>query len=156
MLTFTRINFFQEWMIHPQDVVINPVNCEGVMGRGLALIFKARYPSMFRDYVRACRLGEVVPGNLHRYTHTSGKEEGLIILNVPTKVKWKDKSKIEDIDLGLRALRDQLGRYRAGTRVLMPALGCGLGGLPWRDVKLLIIQHLTDNACWITCCEPEV
>ncbi len=61
MLEFVKGNFFEA----PADIRVNTVNCVGVMGAGVALAFKLRYPEMFRDYQRDCRNGQVRPGTMH-------------------------------------------------------------------------------------------
>lgn len=118
------------------QVISNPINCAGVMGAGLALEFKNNFPDMFTDYVTRCSNKKVVIGQ--PYLWESNNKQ---ILNFPTKRHWKDKSLIGDIDVGLAYLAanyDEMGI----TSIALPALGCGLGGLNWPDVKLLIEKHL--------------
>lgn len=115
------------------DVRVNTVNCVGVMGKGIALEFKKRYPAMFADYARACRRGEVAPGRLHTYRVAVN----YLIVNFPTKRHWRDPSRYEDIDAGLDALRDLLAPL-GRVHVTLPALGCGNGGLDWNRVSQMI------------------
>lgn len=113
--------------------LVNPVNCVGVMGRGLALEFKKRYPENFRIYAEACARGEVRPGRI------------LVVppvINFPTKRHWREPSRLEDITAGLQALRSVLG-----DSVAIPPLGCGLGGLPWPQVRNEIEKILSDYPC---------
>lgn len=84
------------------QVLTNTINCSGVMGKGLALEFKHRYPKMFQDYKKRCSNGEVRPGEPYLYSNNS-----IRILNFPTKDRWQDSSKIEWIEKGL----DKLLRY---------------------------------------------
>ena len=114
------------------DVRVNTVNCVGVMGKGIALEFKRRYPAMFLDYKAACERGEVRPGRLHTY----GTEECLIV-NFPTKIHWRHGSRYDDVRDGLEALRDLL-RPMGKVMITLPALGCGHGGLDWTRVKNMI------------------
>jgi O-acetyl-ADP-ribose deacetylase (regulator of RNase III) len=85
------------------EALVNTVNCVGVMGRGIALQFKKAFPENFKAYVKACRRGEVQPGNM--FVYDTGK---LIypryIINFPTKRHWRGKSRIEDIEAGLISL----------------------------------------------------
>lgn len=115
------------------EALVNPVNCVGVMGRGLALQFKQAYPANFRVYAEACRLGEVQPGRmLVTATGESGPRHHVI--NFPTKRHWRDKSRMEDIRAGLEALATEI-RRRGIRSVAIPALGSGLGGLDWDEVR---------------------
>ena len=116
------------------EAVINPVNCAGVMGAGLAKQFKERYPDNFRAYRYACQRGEVQPGRICVFDRGPGKQPRYIF-NVPTKRHWRDGSKISDIRAGLMDLLESLGRRPNITSVAMPALGAGLGGLRWPDVR---------------------
>lgn len=133
MLQFTTGNMFDT----PADIRVNTVNCVGVMGAGVALAFKQRYPEMYRDYKRECDAGEVRPGNLHVWKNLSGDW----IINFPTKRHWRENSKYEDIESGLVALREYLEPLR-NVRVTLPALGSGHGRLDWTRVSEMIRKHL--------------
>jgi O-acetyl-ADP-ribose deacetylase (regulator of RNase III) len=134
MVEFTKGNLFEL----PVDARVNTVNCQGVMGAGMALAFKNRYPEMFKDYERACRRGEVRPGNLHVW-----RVAGDWIINFPTKRDWREPSRYEDIGSGLEALRSYLGE-QGHISVALPALGCGHGGLDWQRVSSMIKESLSD------------
>ena len=124
----------------PAQVITNPVNCVGVMGAGLALAFKKRYSAMFKDYKSRCDRGEVVAGRTYLY-----EDDEIQILNFPTKRHWKDASRLDDIEAGLR----HLAIHHADMGIFylaLPPLGCGLGGLNWPDVRGLIDKHLGDLA----------
>jgi len=115
------------------DALVNTVNCMGVMGRGIALQFKKAFPEVFNAYESACKRGEVTPGmvlvhDLNRF------EQPHYVINLPTKRHWRGKSRIEDIELGLAALVAEVRRLGIKS-VAVPPLGCGLGGLEWRDVR---------------------
>jgi O-acetyl-ADP-ribose deacetylase (regulator of RNase III) len=135
MIEFTHGDLFAA----STDIRINTVNCVGVMGAGAALAFKQRYPEMFREYRRACKHGLVRPGAIHVWRSLSGDW----IVNFPTKRNWKDRSRYEDIDSGLDALREYLIEL-GPVSVAMPALGCGHGGLDWRLVSKMIENKLHD------------
>ncbi|MDA8026525.1 MAG: macro domain-containing protein [Actinomycetota bacterium] len=127
------------------EALVNTVNCEGVMGRGIALQFKKKFPDNFKAYAAACSRGEVCPGRMFVYT-----TEQIIfpkyIVNFPTKRQWRNKSKMVDIEVGLRALVDFI--VQSGIHsIAIPPLGSGLGGLEWSDVKKQIesaLVQLTD------------
>ena len=112
--------------------LVNPVNCVGVMGKGLALQFKRAYPGNYDAYVAACRRGAVRPGRM--FTYETGREGPRLIVNFPTKQHWRDSSRIEDIEAGLRGLAWEVAT-RSIRSLALPAVGCGLGGLDWTEVR---------------------
>lgn len=119
------------------QVLVNTVNCVGVMGKGVAQEFKKRYPAMFVDYVSRCEDGRVRIGEPYLYVDSSGA----LILSFPTKRHWRSPSRIADIEAGLDHLVAHLSQW--GIRSLaMPPLGCGNGGLSWEEVGPLIYRKL--------------
>lgn len=124
------------------EAIVNTVNCVGVMGKGVALLVKQRYPCVFHEYQRACRAREVRPGQMLTVpTGRAGMQR--FVINFPTKRHWQAMSRIEDIRAGLPALVQEIRRL--GIRsVAVPALGCGNGGLEWMRVKPLIESALAD------------
>jgi O-acetyl-ADP-ribose deacetylase (regulator of RNase III) len=120
------------------DAIVNTVNCVGVMGKGIALQFKNKWPANFDRYQAACRAGKVRPGTMHVFDAGAYAQPHYII-NFPTKDHWRGNSKIAFIADGLRDLVAQV--QRLGIRsIAVPPLGCGNGGLNWDDVKPLIIR----------------
>lgn len=124
------------------EAVINPVNCVGIMGAGLAKQFSDKYPKMYKDYRDICHYGELNPGRLHVFDRERFSPP-FYIINFPTKKHWKNPSKLEYIESGLVTLVQILGRLGAKS-ISIPKLGCGLGGLDWHDVNSLIKRHLSD------------
>jgi O-acetyl-ADP-ribose deacetylase (regulator of RNase III) len=145
MIQFTKGDMFAL----PVDVRVNTVNCKGVMGTGVALAFKRRYPDMYKDYQRACEAGSVRPGSLHVWKNLTGDW----VINFPTKRDWRDPSRYEDISAGLNALRSYLQKEGA-VSVALPALGCGHGGLDWDRVSTMIKETLGDLSARIYVFEP--
>ncbi len=133
MLEFVHGNMFEA----AADIRVNAVNCVGVMGAGIALVFKKRYPEMFIDYQRDCKNGRVRPGEMHVWRSLSGNW----VINFPTKRDWRDPSRYEDIEIGLDALRTYLDPLGPVT-IALPALGCGHGGLDWNRVSDMIRKKL--------------
>lgn len=130
------------------DAMVNSVNCRGVMGRGLALQFKNRFPENFQEYQERCREGSMKPG--HLFVHENKGEGPSYIINFATKDHWKDNSRLENVERGLATLA-KLIRYlktddawRKIDSIAIPALGCGLGKLKWPTVRKLIELHLKD------------
>jgi len=124
------------------EALVNTVNCVGVMGKGLALQFKQAFPANFKSYESACHAGDVAPGSM--FIFDNGRLiKPRYIINFPTKRHWRDQSRIEDIQSGLRALIDDVRRL--GIRsIAVPPLGCGLGGLNWRDVRPMIEKSFSE------------
>lgn len=116
------------------DAIVNAVNCVGVMGKGIALQFKRKWPENFKAYKRACDAGEVRPGKVH--VHELGKLAGRphFIVNFPTKDHWRGDSKIEFVEEGLHDLVRLVKDARIRS-IAIPALGCGNGGLDWAEVE---------------------
>lgn len=132
------------------DILVNTVNCKGVMGAGLALAFKTRYPAMFADYQRKCKAGRIKPGGIDEWTDP---RTGKTILNFATKDHWREPSRYEYIRDGLVLLREYLAA-RGEASVALPALGAGHGGLEWTRVREMIEQHLDDLHAEITVFSP--
>jgi O-acetyl-ADP-ribose deacetylase (regulator of RNase III) len=127
------------------EALINTVNCVGVMGRGIALQFKNAFPENFKVYAAACKAKEVQPGRMFVF-ETGQLTNPRYIINFPTKRHWRGKSRMEDIEAGLKALVDTIRRYNIRS-IAVPPLGSGLGGLDWPEVKLRIeaaLQPLSD------------
>ena len=118
------------------EALVNPVNCVGAMGRGLALQFREAYPANFKSYKAACGLKELRPGRM-LVCALDTLANPRYIVNFPTKDHWKGKSHLEDIESGLEALVSEVLRLRIES-IAVPPLGCGLGGLNWHDVRLRI------------------
>lgn len=132
MLEFKQGNLLEE----DAQALVNAVNCVGVMGKGIALQFKQAFPENFQRYKKAYDAKEVQPGRM--FTVPTGKLfNPKYIINFPTKRHWKDKSKIEDIQIGLKALVTEV-QHLGITSIAIPALGCGNGGLDWLEVKPLV------------------
>lgn len=118
------------------DAIVNTVNCVGVMGKGIALQFKNKWPENFRAYAAACIAKEVRPGRMFVFD-SGGLVKPNYIINFPTKDHWRGKSRIEFIHDGLQDLVATVTRL--GVRsIAIPPLGCGNGGLDWSDVRPLI------------------
>jgi O-acetyl-ADP-ribose deacetylase (regulator of RNase III) len=118
------------------DALVNTVNTQGVMGKGLALQFKRAFPESFKPYERACKAGEVVPGKMHVVHRLVAPR---FIFNFPTKKHWRHPSKLEYIGEGLQDLVEQV-RIHGIQSIAIPPLGCGNGGLAWSEVRPLIVE----------------
>jgi O-acetyl-ADP-ribose deacetylase (regulator of RNase III) len=119
------------------QTLVNTVNCVGVMGKGVALGFKQRFPDMFQEYVRLCEAGRVKIGQPYLYKQLAGPW----VLNFPTKDHWRSVSKLSDIVDGLNFLERHYNEWGI-TSLAVPPLGCGQGGLEWRVVGPTLYRHL--------------
>ncbi len=136
------------------EALVNTVNTVGVMGKGIALMFKEAYPENFRAYARACKAEEVRTGRMF----VTRRDELLgprWIINFPTKQHWKAKARLEWIEEGLRDLKRVIAEN--GIRsVAVPPLGSGNGGLDWTQVKPRIEAAFSDmDAVRVLVFEPS-
>ena len=125
----------------PAQTLVNTVNCVGVMGKGVALEFKKRFPAMYDDYVARCERDEVQLGQPYLYRNPEPPH----VLNFPTKDHWRSVSKLKDIVAGLDYLEEHYHEWGI-TSLAVPPLGCGNGGLEWRIVGPTLYQHLESAA----------
>ena len=121
------------------ETLVNTVNTVGVMGKGIALGFRKRFPEMYEDYVRRCEQREVRLGRPYLYRRSTPPH----VINFPTKDHWRSVSKLYDIIKGLRYLQAHLPEWGV-TSVAVPPLGCGEGRLEWRVVGPTLYRHLGD------------
>jgi O-acetyl-ADP-ribose deacetylase (regulator of RNase III) len=125
------------------EALVNAVNLAGVMGKGVALAFRQRFPENFESYRDACQRGELVMGRM--FVHFTGTlENPRYIVNFPTKRHWRSRSRLADIELGLEDLR-RVAQVNGFKSMAVPALGCGQGGLNWSDVRPLIEAALAGD-----------
>ncbi|RYZ74297.1 MAG: Appr-1-p processing protein [Proteobacteria bacterium] len=119
------------------QTIVNTVNCVGIMGKGIAQIFKKEYPDMFEDYAERCSKGEVKLGEPYHYKDLAG----VSIVNFPTKGHWRAATRLDDVEAGLDYF---VKHYRSWgiTSVAFPPLGCGNGGLEWSTVGPLMYSKL--------------
>ena len=118
----------------PAEALVNTVNTEGVMGKGIALQFKQAYPEMFRAYERACKAGEVRLGKVQVFDLGGLVGGPRWIINFPTKGHWRGASRLSDVEVGLKDLVATIQRLHIRS-IAVPPLGCGNGGLNWDDVR---------------------
>lgn len=133
MITYVISDLFQS----PAKVLVNTVNTEGVMGKGLAKDFKAVFPEMFREYQQLCENGKLTVGRLWLF-----RGQHKWVLNFPTKEQWRAPSKPEYIEAGLKTFVREHAKHSI-TSVAFPQLGCGHGELDWESqVRPLMEKHL--------------
>ena len=134
MIEYTKGNMFTS----DADCLINTVNCEGYMGKGIAYQFKMRFPENNKEYIKSCRNGSLTIGKVCSYV-----EDGITIINFPTKDKWRESSKVEYIISGMDALIAEIPKLNV-KKIAIPPLGCGNGGLRWYEVKKIIEDKIVD------------
>ena len=136
MITYTQGNLLEA----QTDALVNTVNTVGVMGKGIALMFKERFPKNMAEYASACKAKQVNTGKMF-VTQTGELMGPQWIVNFPTKQHWRAKSKMEWIQDGLIDLRHFLEANNVSS-IAIPPLGAGQGGLSWPDVKVEIEKAL--------------
>ena len=122
------------------EALVNAVNCVGVMGKGIALQFKKKFPRYFSNYVSHCKDGTI---RLGRVMVQKGETHPPIV-NFPTKNHWSDKSFLDSIDKGLASLSEAITSLDIKS-IAIPQLGCGEGGLEWPAVRELITSRLSHH-----------
>jgi O-acetyl-ADP-ribose deacetylase (regulator of RNase III) len=138
MMTFVQGNLLES----PVEALVNTVNTVGVMGKGIALMFKEAFPLNFGAYEDACKHKEVKIGRMF-VTETQSLDGPRWIINFPTKKHWRQPSKLEWVIEGLEDLRRVIQEYAIHS-VALPPLGSGNGGLDWADVRREIQRILGD------------
>lgn len=148
MIKFTQGNLLEA----RAEALVNTVNTVGVMGKGIALMFKERFAENFRSYVAACKAKEVRIGKMF-VTEVRELDGPRWIVNFPTKQHWRGDSKIEWIVEGLRDLRSFLIENKVKS-IAIPPLGSGNGGLDWAEVRPKIEEELAGLDAEILVYEP--
>ncbi len=137
MITFTQGNLLEA----DAEALVNTVNTVGVMGKGIALMFKEHFPENFFLYKEACKKQEIVIGRVFATERRDVTGGPRWIINFPTKEHWRSPSKLEWIRAGLNDLRRFIEEHSI-TSIALPPLGSGNGGLDWQDVRPLIERSL--------------
>mgnify|MGYP001122241210 CR=1 FL=1 len=139
------------------EAIVNPINCVGIIGKGIAAQCKQLYPKMFEEYQGLCLLRKLSPGNVWYYK--TEVDQPKYILNLATKDHWRDPSELDWIVTGCKHLVQVL-MTKWITNVGIPSIGCGNGKLDWNIVKPYLIEILDSNLwlkewCNITIYEPQ-
>ncbi|MDO4229694.1 MAG: macro domain-containing protein [Capnocytophaga sp.] len=146
MITYLQGNIFES----DAQVLINTVNTDGVMGKGIALQFKNNFPNNFKAYRKACKENAVQVGKMFVTEDENLIYGKKIIVNFPTKTTWRKPSEYIYIEEGLKDLV-KIIKEKNIKSIAIPRLGAGNGGLDWEEVKKMIEQHLShlDTAIYI-------
>lgn len=107
-------------------------NCAGAMGKGIAVQFKMKFPEMYKEYKHLCKTGKYNPGDVYAYRYSGG-----YVYNLATQTSWKTCAKLEYIEEAIGKML-VMAREHGVKSIAMPAIGAGLGGLNWKDVKDVI------------------
>ncbi len=149
MITYTKGNLLEADV----EVLVNTVNTVGVMGKGIALMFKERFRDNFDQYAKACKAGEVQVGRV--FVTRTNELQPKWIVNFPTKQDWRNPSKLEWIEAGLRDLRRWMDETGINS-IALPPLGAGNGGLDWEEVRPLIDNALLRTSTDVIVFEPTL
>lgn len=134
----------------PAKVLVNTVNCFGVMGAGIALEFKLRYPEMFEDYVIKCEQKEMYVGKPKLFKYS----QDVWIMNFPTKNHWRNPSKMNYIEEGLKYFVQNYKKANINS-IAFPKLGTSNGGLDWLEVKPMMEKYLREIDIDVYICLDE-
>jgi O-acetyl-ADP-ribose deacetylase (regulator of RNase III) len=125
------------------DAIVNTVNTVGIMGKGIALMFKEAFPANFREYEAACKRGDVRTGRMFITERSAIMGAPRWLINFPTKQHWRSNARLEWVEAGLEDLRAVILEKQIRS-IALPPLGCGNGGLNWREVRPAIERALGD------------
>lgn len=123
------------------DILVNTVNTIGIMGKGVALCFKKRWPSIMKDYTIACYDGRMKPGGCLLFTLPGDYTRPRYWAALATKKLWREPSQYTWVETGLIELR-KLAESVNAKSIAIPPPGCGNGGLLWDIVKPMVLTHL--------------
>jgi O-acetyl-ADP-ribose deacetylase (regulator of RNase III) len=121
------------------DLLVNTVNAVGIMGRGVALAFKTRWPSIMSPYTAACRSGALKAGGCLMFDLPDGRKWAALA----TKDHWRDPSRYHWVETGLVQLR-RIAKDHGIRSIAIPPPGCGNGGLDWNRVRPLVVEALRE------------
>lgn len=107
-------------------------NCAGAMGKGIAVQFKNKHPQMYKQYKSLCKQGDFTLGDVFTYQHANG-----YIFNLGTQKTWKTKAELFAVEQSLKNMLDMASKLEV-TKIALPKIAAGLGGLNWDDVKAII------------------
>lgn len=130
MITYATGNLFT---MSNLDALAHGVNCVGFMGKGIALQFKSRWPAMYWEYQRVCRRGDLLPGGIHVW-RMAGKPK---IYNLATQKGIGAQASLVAIREAMVKML-QHAEANGVKHIGMPRIGCGIGGLTWVDVGLVL------------------
>lgn len=136
------------------EALVNTVNLEGVMGKGIALQFKKDFPNNFKEYSKACKNKTIDVGKLFVYEEETLLKGKKVIINFPTKTTWRKPSEYSYIESGLDDLI-QIIKNKKIKSIALPPLGAGNGGLEWSRVKEILISKLGKIDCDVNIYEPN-
>lgn len=136
------------------QALVNTVNTDGIMGKGIALQFKNQFPNNYKEYVKVCKEGTISIGKLFVFNEDTLLNGKKLIINFPTKTSWRKPSEYLYIEMGLKDLVEIINKYNIKS-IAIPPLGAGNGGLDWNIVKEMILSHLDGLDCEIYVYEPN-
>ncbi|MEZ3551907.1 MAG: macro domain-containing protein [Muribaculaceae bacterium] len=114
-------------------------NCAGAMGKGIAVSFKQRLPEMYAEYKELCRNGQFKPGDVFDYDYGIGH-----VYNLGTQQTWRTRARLEYIEQSVARMME-MSSSEGVQKIAMPAIGAGLGGLRWADVRDVIEKAAGSN-----------
>ena len=133
MITWTEGDLFTCGI----PAIAHGVNCSGVMGAGIAVQFRQRYPQMYESYRKRCLRGEMKPGDVMPWKH----DDGTVIFNLATQALPGPFANPWMITAAIGRMITEAYHDFGVTRIAMPMIGCGLGGLTGNDLSLALIPY---------------
>lgn len=123
--------------------LVQGVNCKGLMGAGIAVVFRKDFPAMYEAYARICSFDELAPGGVFHWDATDTQPA---VYNIASQSNPGADARLDWLSISLKkSLRHAAGQ--GYDRVAMPLIGCGIGGLNWADVEPVVEQ--LSNECGV-------
>lgn len=116
------------------DALAHGCNCAGAMGKGIAVEFRSRFPTMYAEYKRRCADGRFRPGDVFAW-----RADGLTVYNLGTQRTWRTRAELDAIERAVRGMVE-LAEKSEISKIGLPRIGAGLGGLPWAQVRALLAE----------------
>ena len=109
------------------------VNCHGVMGSGIAPLFRKRSEAMYEAYRTECNTGRLTLGGVFVWVNP----DGTVVYNMASQDKPGRNATLAAVE---SSLNEALAHAETTgvTAIGIPRIGAGIGGLNWDDVKDVI------------------
>ena len=147
MIEFVKGDLFADKSL---DAIGHGVNCAGAMGKGIALEFRRRWPAMYEAYKKQCTSNRFAPGDVFVWD-----ADGLVIFNLATQKSWTSSASIPSIWRSVTEMLRIAEHERQLSRIGIPHIGAGLGGLNWNDVKATLVDTATESKVTLVVFEYE-
>lgn len=126
-----------------ENIIVHQVNCQGVMGSGLAKQIRSKYPIVYQEYVKLCsRFTD--NKNLLGAVQMVKVSDGQVVVNLFGQYNYgREKMQYTDYEAlssGLLEIKNTAKRHQVSV-ALPQNIGCALGGGNW-DIVYKMIESI--------------